>query len=83
MFLHFSIFKKQSFESLSPSAALIYYVLCVYISPPVNSFTDEAVYPPKTVEEEEERLRSLGRTASLRSKTGLDTPADEKGSDFV
>ncbi|KIM73717.1 hypothetical protein PILCRDRAFT_828851 [Piloderma croceum F 1598] len=64
-------------------AALIYYVLCVYISPPVDSFIDEAVYPPKTVEEEQERLRSLGRSASLGSKTDLDTPSDEKEADFV
>ena len=55
----------------------------MYVSPPVNSFTEEAVYPPKTIEEEEERLRSLGRTASMGSKTDLDTPADEKDPDFV
>jgi NCS1 family nucleobase:cation symporter-1 len=63
-------------------SALVYYVLCVYISPPTDSFTEEAVYPPKTIEEEEERLRSLGRTGSVESD--LDTPADEKKeSDFV
>ena len=66
----------------TPSAALIYYVICVYISPPVNSFTDEALYPPKTIEEEEERLRSLGRKASMESEAGLDTPDDEK-KDYV
>lgn len=64
-------------------SALIYYVLCVYIAPPVDSLIDEAVYPPKTVEEEQERLRSLGRSASLGSKTDLDTPSDEKEADFV
>lgn len=65
------------------TAALIYYVICVYISPPVDSFS-EAVYPPKTIEEEEERLRSLGRRASLESEA--DTPAEDpekKESDFV
>jgi hypothetical protein len=62
---------------------LIYYVLCVYVSPPVDSFIDEAVYPPQTIEEEEERLRSLGRSASLGSKTDLDTPSVEKEADFV
>jgi len=55
----------------------------VYISPPVDSFIDEAVYPPQTIEEEEERLRSLGRSASLGSKTDLDTPSVEKEADFV
>jgi len=65
------------------TAALIYYVLCVYVSPPVDSFSDEAVYPPKTLEEEEERLRSLGRTASLGSDA-VGTPSDEKKeADFV
>jgi NCS1 nucleoside transporter family len=43
------------------TAALIYYVLCVYISPPIDSFTDTASYPPQTIEEEDERLRNLGR----------------------
>jgi nucleobase:cation symporter-1, NCS1 family len=55
----------------------------VYISPPVNSFTDEAVYPPKTVAEEQERLRSLGRTASLDSDADVSSSADEKKSDLV
>jgi hypothetical protein len=57
----------------------------VYISPPFDSFTDEAVYPPKTIEEEQERLRSLGRTASLSMETdaGMSTPVDEKKSNLV
>lgn len=55
----------------------------MYIAPPVDSLIYEAVYPPKTVEEEQERLRSLGRSASLGSKTDLDTPSDEKEADFV
>jgi len=50
----------------------IYYVLCTYISPPVSSLSPVAVYPPKTIEEEEERLRTLGRHSPE-----LDTP-DEK-----
>jgi len=62
-------------------AALIYYVICVYISPPVDSFSD-AVYPPKTIEEEEERLRSLGRRASLESEADAEEP-EKKESDFV
>lgn len=64
------------------SAALIYYVICVYISPPVDSLSEVAVYPPKTIEEEQDRLRSLGRTSTL--EVDLDTPSDEKKqSDFV
>jgi len=64
------------------TATLIHYVLSVYIAPPVDSFSEVAVYPPRTIEEEEERLRSLGRTASLEAD--LDTPDDEKKeSDFV
>jgi NCS1 family nucleobase:cation symporter-1 len=54
-------------------AAAIYYVICTYISPPTSSFTDVAVYPPKTVEEEQERLRSLGKASP-----DLDSPIDEK-----
>ena len=57
------------------SAALIYYVLCTYVSPPFDSFSEVAVYPPKTIEEEEERLRSLGRKGS---EAELDTPSVEK-----
>ena len=52
----------------------------MYISPPLDSFTDEAVYPPQTVEEEQERLRSLGRTASLDTEA---YSADEKKTDLV
>jgi NCS1 family nucleobase:cation symporter-1 len=55
----------------------------VYISPPTSSFSDVAVYPPKTIEEEEERLRSLGHTGSLGYEGDLDTPTDEKVADFV
>jgi len=62
------------------NAALIYYVLCVYVSPPYKSFCDEAVYPPRTIEEEEERLRSLGHI-SVESELG--TPTDEKDPDYV
>lgn len=64
------------------TSAFIYYVLCVYISPPLDSWIEVAVYPPKTIEEEEERLRSLGRTSTLEAD--MDTPSDEKKeSDFV
>jgi hypothetical protein len=60
-------------------AAAIYYVLCVYVSPPTDSFTDVAVYPPMTIKEEEDRVRSLAAAES-----NLDTPTDEKNpSDFV
>jgi len=62
-------------------AAAIYYVLCTYISPPTGSLTDVPVYPPMTIEEEEERLRSIGVTVIQESN--LDTPTDEKESDFV
>ena len=55
----------------------------MYISPPLDSFTDEAVYPPQTVAEEQERLRSLGRTASLDTAADMFTSADEKKSDLV
>jgi len=48
----------------------------VYISPPIGTLSAVAVYPPKTIEEEEERLRSLGIETSLESV--LDTPSDEK-----
>jgi NCS1 family nucleobase:cation symporter-1 len=61
-------------------AALIYYVICTCISPPIASFSAEAVYPPKTIEEEQERLRSLGRTASSGYLEEVDTPTDEKKS---
>jgi hypothetical protein len=61
-------------------AAAIYYVLSVYVSPPTDSFTDVAVYPPMTIKEEEDRVQS--RLAALESN--LDTPTDEKDpSDFV
>lgn len=61
-------------------AAAIYYVLCVYISPPTDSFTDVAVYPPMTIKEEEDRVQF--RLAAAESN--LDTPTDEKDpSDFV
>jgi len=54
-------------------AAAIYYVICVYISPPTDSFTEVAVYPPQTIEEEQERLRVFDSTA-----TPVETPMDEK-----
>jgi hypothetical protein len=58
----------------------IYYVICVYISPPTSSFTDVAVYPPKTIEEEQERLRLHSRSIV----PDLDTPDDEKKiADFI
>jgi NCS1 family nucleobase:cation symporter-1 len=50
-------------------------VICVYISPPVSSLSPVAVYPPKTIEEEEERLRSLGHSDS---SPDIPTPSDEK-----
>ena len=54
----------------------------MYISPPVGTLSDVAAYPPRTIEEEEERLRSLGLGASLESM--VDTPSDEKKEpDFV
>jgi hypothetical protein len=54
----------------------------VYVSPPTDSFTDVPVYPPMTIQEEEERVRSLGKIATPDSNLG--TPADEKTeSDFV
>lgn len=63
------------------SSALVYYVINVYISPPVGTLSDVAVYPPRTIEEEEERLRSLGINSSTES---MDTPSDEKKeSDFL
>jgi hypothetical protein len=63
-------------------ATAIYYVLSVYVSPPTDSFTDVPVYPPMTIQEEEERVRSLGKIATPDSNLG--TPADEKTeSDFV
>ena len=69
-----------NFRSLS-SSALVYYVINVYISPPVGTLSDVAVYPPRTIEEEEERLRSLGINSSTES---MDTPSDEKKeSDFL
>lgn len=49
----------------------------MYISPPVGSLTDVAVYPPKTIEEEQERLRSLGRIGDPDYQD-LETPTDEK-----
>jgi len=64
------------------SSALVYYVLNVYISPPVGTLSDVAVYPPRTIEEEEERLRSLGIEVSIESV--VVTPSDEKKeSDFL
>jgi NCS1 nucleoside transporter family len=60
-------------------AATIYYVLSVYVSPPTDSFTDLPVYPPMTIQEEEERIRSRSTPES-----NLGTPGDEKAeSDFV
>jgi NCS1 family nucleobase:cation symporter-1 len=63
------------------SAAAVYYVLCTYVSPPTDSFSEEAVYPPRTIEEEEERLRSLGRTSSVEDfevdDIKSETPADD------
>jgi hypothetical protein len=50
-------------------------VICTYISPPVDSLSPVAVYPPKTIEEEEERLRFLGRDSEHSPDIG--TP-DEK-----
>lgn len=44
--------------------------------------TPESLQFPDAVEEEEERLHSLSNTTSLWSKMGLDTPTDEKGSEF-
>ena len=66
------------------SAAAVYYVLCTYVSPPTDSFSEEAVYPPQTIEEENERLRSLGRTSSVEDTevVNVETPIDEK-KDFV
>lgn len=46
------------------SAAFIYYILCTYISPPTASLSEVAVYPPKTIEEEDARLRELGHEVS-------------------
>jgi len=62
----------------SSSAAFVYYIICTYISPPVSSLSAEAVYPPKTIEEEQERLRSLGRTESSGFVGDVETPIDEK-----
>jgi hypothetical protein len=61
-------------------AAAIYYVLCTYISPPTTSFS-EAVYPPNTIEEEQERIGLLGRASTPESD--LNSPSEEKASDFV
>jgi NCS1 family nucleobase:cation symporter-1 len=34
-----------------------YWVICKFISPPTASFSEVAVFPPRTVEEEEEMVR--------------------------
>jgi NCS1 family nucleobase:cation symporter-1 len=69
-------------------AASIYYVICTYISPPTSSFSEVAVYPPQTIEEEEARVRER---AGKDLDGGKVTPTDEKeapidvkeASDFV
>jgi hypothetical protein len=38
------------------TCTILYYVVCKYISPPTESFVDVAVFPPRTVEEEEARV---------------------------
>ncbi|KIM37909.1 hypothetical protein M413DRAFT_30565 [Hebeloma cylindrosporum] len=58
------------------TSALLYYVISVYISPPVGTLSAVAAYPPRTIEDEDERLRSLGFNASVESV--LVTPSDEK-----
>lgn len=39
------------------TCVIVYYVICKYISPPIQSFVDVPVFPPRT-EEEEEALRN-------------------------
>lgn len=34
-----------------------YWVICKFISPPTASFSEVSVFPPRTVEEEEEMVR--------------------------
>jgi len=82
VFIH--LFQRTTGSNFGPpsSSALVYYVISVYISPPVGTLSDVAVYPPRTIEEEEERLRSLGVEVSIESV--VDTPSDEKKeSDFL
>ena len=38
------------------TCTVLYYIICKYISPPTESLIDEAVFPPRTIEEEEARV---------------------------
>jgi nucleobase:cation symporter-1, NCS1 family len=54
--------------------ALIYYVICRFISPPTASYVDVAVFPPKTEEEE----AALIAGSQIVEGTPSDTPSIDK-----
>jgi hypothetical protein len=57
------------------SCVVLYYLVCTYISPPVDSLVEEAVFPPHT-EEEEQAL--VAANAAVITGTPSDTDSYDK-----
>lgn len=70
------------------SCVVLYYIVCTYISPPTESLVEDAVFPPRTEEEEQALINGSvvgvttpSETGSLDKKleAGIDTKlADDK-----
>ena len=48
---------------------VLYYIVCKYISPPVESLVDEPVYPPRTEEEEQALINANAVVVGTPSDT--------------
>jgi nucleobase:cation symporter-1, NCS1 family len=58
------------------TCVVVYYVICKYISPPVASLSEVAVFPPRT--EEEEELQRQGLFGNVENVTPSDSGSVEK-----